>query len=391
MHSNRLSFVWSRGLQDISPLAWQALAGAHPMLDYRFLRAFETSASVDHQTGWTPYHLTVYDGEQLVAAAPCYIKTHSYGEYVFDWSWADAYEQAGGEYYPKLISAIPFSPVTGARLLVDPGYPEPEQLAAAMLQQMRALCEAHAFSGTHILFPDALSAAHCKAQGLLRREGVQFRWENHGYADWEAFLSVLSRDKRKKIRQERNKITQQDVSCRVLNGHQLTADDLALFYHCYSNTYHRHGSQPYLAIAFFEQIAREMPDNVLLFIATQAGEDVAASLCILGADTLYGRYWGSLRDISCLHFELCYYQPQAFCISHGVRYFEGGAQGEHKLARGFVPYTTCSYHWLTHDDFHQSVARFLSREETAMHNYVNELEERSPYKAMPAAVNDESA
>jgi hypothetical protein len=382
MDLSHLSFTWCRGLQDISPAAWQALAGTHPMLDYRFLRAFETSASVDHQTGWIPYHLVVYDGEQLVAAAPCYIKTHSYGEYVFDWSWADAYEQAGGTYYPKLISAIPFSPVTGSRLLVHPDYAEPAQLAAVMLQQMQALCEQHQMSGTHILFPDTLSAAYCATHKWLHREGVQFRWENHGYADWEGFLAALSRDKRKKIRQERNKIVQQGVSCRVLNGHQLSAAELSFFYRCYSNTYHRHGSQPYLTPEFFERIASEMPEQLLVFIATQDGEDIAASLCVRGPDTLYGRYWGCVRDISCLHFELCYYQPQDFCIAQGIRYFEGGAQGVHKLARGFEPYVTSSYHWLTHADFHQSVARFLSREETAMQHYVNELEERSPYKVV---------
>jgi predicted N-acyltransferase len=383
MSLSHLSFTWSRGLQDISPAAWQTLARQHPMLDYRFLHAFESSASVDHESGWIPYHLTVRDGGLLVAAAPCYIKTHSYGEYVFDWSWADAYQQAGGTYYPKLISAIPFSPVAGPRLLVHPYFAEPEHLAAEMLQHMRKMCEEHGLSGTHILFPDVLSANYCAAQGLLRREGVQFRWENQGYADWDAFLAVLSHDKRKKIRQERNKVAQHGVTCRVLNGNQLTEADLILFYQCYSNTYHRHGSQPYLTFAFFEEITRNMPDNVLLFIATQAGEDIAVSLCIQGGGTLYGRYWGSLRDVSCLHFELCYYQPQAFCITQGIRYFEGGAQGVHKLARGFVPYTTCSYHWLAHEEFHQSVARFLSREETAMQHYVDELEERSPYKAVP--------
>lgn len=383
MDLSRLSFIWQRGLQGISPAAWQVLAGAHPMLDYKFLHAFESSASVDHHTGWIPYHLTVLDGGQLVAAAPCYIKTHSYGEYVFDWSWADAYERAGGTYYPKLISAIPFSPVTGPRLLIHPEYPDPGHLAAAILQQIQHLCEQHGLSGAHILFPDAEGAGHFAQQGWLRRDGVQFRWENPGYADWEAFLAVLSRDKRKKIRQERNKVAQQGVTCRVVDGHQLSEADLILFYQCYSNTYHMYGSQPYLTFAFFEQVVREMPGNILLFIATHVGENIAASLCVLGPDTLYGRYWGSLRDISCLHFELCYYQPQAFCISHQIRYFEGGAQGVHKLARGFMPYTTCSYHWLANADFQESVARFLSREEGAMQEYVNELEERSPYKTAP--------
>lgn len=382
MDISQLSFVWCRSLQEISPVAWQALAGAHPMLDYRFLHAFESSAAVDPQTGWVPYHLTVYDREQLIAAAPCYIKTHSYGEYVFDWAWADAYEQAGGQYYPKLISAIPFSPVTGPRLLVHPEVKDPQVLAMAMVAQMRKLCQQQAWSGLHVLFPDAASANACAGAAGLLRKGVQFRWENAGYTDWEAFLAVLSRDKRKKVRQERNKVAQQGVHCREVSGHKVSTAELTLFYQCYCNTYHRHGSSPYLPYAFFELISREMPDRFRLFIAAQDGEDVATSVCILGDDTLYGRYWGSLRDISCLHFELCYYQPQLFCIREGVRYFEGGAQGVHKLARGFVPYATCSYHWLSHADFHQSVARFLSREADSMQAYVDELEERSPYKAM---------
>lgn len=385
MDISQLTFVWYRGLEALSAADWQALAGTHPMLDYRFLRAFESSAAVDHQTGWTPYHLAVFEGGQLVAAAPCYLKTHSYGEYVFDWSWAEAYEQAGGQYYPKLISAIPFSPVTGPRLLIHPNYTAPQALATAMVSQMRALCQTHGFSGLHVLFPDAPSANACAETAGLRRTGVQFRWENLSYVDWEAFLAVLSRDKRKKIRQERNKVQQQGVQCRVMTGHTVSPEALALFYQCYCNTYHRHGSSPYLPLTFFEQISREMPDQFILFIASQDGVDVAASVCVLGQDTLYGRYWGSLSDISCLHFELCYYQPQQFCIRHGIRYFEGGAQGVHKLARGFVPYTTCSYHWLTHPDFHQSVARFLDREAGTMQAYVDELEERSPYKVSPAS------
>lgn len=380
MDISQLSFVWYRGLQEISPVAWQAVAGNHPMLDYRFLFAFESSAAVGEQTGWIPYHLAVFDGEQLLAAAPCYLKTHSYGEYVFDWSWADAYEQAGGQYYPKLISAIPFSPVTGPRLLIHPGSANLQALASAMLSHMRALCQEHGLSGAHVLFPDPTSASECADANWLRRNGVQFRWENAGYPDWETFLAALSRDKRKKIRQERNKVFQQGVSCREVNGHDVSKAELALFYQCYCNTYYRHGSSPYLPLAFFEQISRDMPEQFRLFIAAQDGEDVAVSLCILGADTLYGRYWGSLREISCLHFELCYYQPQLFCIRHGVRYFEGGAQGVHKLARGFAPYPTCSYHYLSHADFHQSVARFLDREAGTMQHYVDELEERSPYK-----------
>ncbi|BEV07328.1 GNAT family N-acetyltransferase [Methylophilus sp. DW102] len=387
MLPSQLSFVWSRGLQEIDPADWQRLAGMHPMLDYQFLLAFEATACVGAQTGWMPYHLTAFDQGQLVAAIPCYLKTHSYGEYVFDWSWAEAYEQAGGQYYPKLISAIPFSPVTGPRLLIDPACDAPALIAETMLKQLQAFCQEHALSGAHLLFPDAMSADFCERQGWLRREGVQFRWENAGYADWDAFMAVLSRDKRKKIRQERQKVAQQGVTCRVVSGHDMTAQDLALFYQCYCQTYLRHHSSPYLTLAFFEHLQRYLPGHLQLFIASQHGEDVAASLCVLGEATLYGRYWGSLRDISCLHFELCYYQPQQFCIREQIRYFEGGAQGEHKLARGFVAYPTCSYHWLSHPDFHQSVARFLRREAEGMQQYVNELEERSPYKNMPD-IND---
>lgn len=385
MNDQAYAFGWCRALREISAKAWQPLTGGHPLLDYHFLQAFEASAAVDQQTGWIPYHLTVFDGEQLVAAAPCYLKTHSYGEYVFDWSWAEAYEQAGGQYYPKLISAIPFSPVSGPRLMIHPAVPDPEALQQAMLMQMQALCEAHQLSGLHVLFPDEGSARACAAAGGLQRHGVQFRWQNAAYADWEAFLAALSRDKRKKIRQDRNKVIQQGVHCRVVSGEDVTAAELALFYQCYCNTYDRYGSRPYLPLAFFEQFSRQQPAQFRLFIARQHDEDIAASLCIQGEHTLYGRYWGSLREVSCLHFELCYYLPQQYCITHGLRYFEGGAQGVHKLARGFTPYATCSYHWLTHAEFHQTVARFLNREAGSMQTYVDELEERSPYKT--ASVN----
>lgn len=385
MDISQLSFVWCHGLDQISPADWQVVASSHPMLDYHFLRAFELSMAVGEQTGWMPYHLVAFAGERLLAAAPCYIKTHSYGEYVFDWSWADAYEQAGGQYYPKLICAIPFSPVTGPRLLIHPDYVETKLLTDAMLANMQAFCQAHGLSGVHILFPDDHSAKEAEDAGWLRRNGVQFRWENHGYPDWETFLSTLNRDKRKKIRQERLKVIMQGVTCREVSGLDVSEAELDLFYQCYCHTYHRHGSKPYLPKAFFEQISRAMPEQFRLFIATQGGEDVAASLCILGGDSLYGRYWGSLREISCLHFELCYYQPQLFCIREGIRYFEGGAQGVHKLARGFSPYPTCSYHHLTHPDFHQSVARFLKREANTVQHYVDELEDRSPYKNVPSA------
>lgn len=377
--------VWHREMRAFDAFEWQSLAAAHPFLNISLLQAFESSGAVGGNTGWYPHHLAVYRQQQLVAALPLYLKTHSYGEYVFDWAWAEAYESAGGQYYPKLISAIPFSPVTGPRILVREDCVHEADLVARMLDAVQTLCVQHGLSGVHMLFPDQQSASWCAAHGWLRREGVQFRWENHAYTDWAQFLATLSHDKRKKIRQERKKVAQQGVVCRVLDGHQATEDDWDLFYRCYCNTYAMHNSQPYLNAAFFKALVQTMPDHLALFVATHEEQDVAASLCVHGGGTLYGRYWGALKDLSCLHFELCYYLPQQFCITHGIQYFEGGAQGVHKLARGFVPYTTCSTHWLENADFQASVARFLRREAGNMQAYVTELEERSPYKATGAA------
>lgn len=385
------AFVWHGQMAAIPANDWQALVGSQPLLDYHCLRAFEASGAVSEDTGWIASHLTAWQGKQLMAAVPCYFKMHSYGEYVFDWSWADAYTQAGGDYYPKLISAIPFSPVTGPRLLIHPAVSEPHALAAQLLAQMQALCEKYGLSGAHVLFPDPWSADQCDTAGWLRRQGVQFRWHNPGYADWDSFMAALSRDKRKKIRQERQKVAQTGVQCRHVDGHSLRAEELDLFYACYSRTYALHGSTPYLPKAFFQQLSQALPAQFCLFIASLDGEDIAASLCLRGADTLYGRYWGSLRDISCLHFELCYYQPQQFCITADIAYFEGGAQGVHKLARGFLPYPTCSYHWLQDPGFRHSVQRFLARETHQMDLYVHELEERSPFKAAPDDASNPTA
>ena len=380
MNGQHLQFVWHPQLSALDAVAWQALAGEHPFLQYAFLEALESSGAVGEESGWQPCHLAVYAAEQLIAAIPLYLKHHSYGEYVFDWSWADAYEQAGGTYYPKLVAAVPFSPVTGPRLLIHPEVADPAALAAAMLAALQAQCRQQSWSGLHVLFPDPVSAGFAEAQSWLRREAVQFRWHNQDYLDWEMFLATLSHDKRKKIRQERKKIAQQDVTCRVLEGAAINPEAWALFYACYCQTYRAHGSRPYLPFSFFTTLGTRMPGQLVMFIASLGTEDVAASLCLYQGDTLYGRYWGALRDVSCLHFELCYYLPQQFCIEKHLKYFEGGAQGVHKLARGFSPYMTCSYHWLAHPDFHQSVAHFLRRESSMVQGYVDELEERSPYR-----------
>lgn len=380
MHSASFQINWHPSIQDFSAQDWQVLAAGHPFLDFDFLAALEVSEAVGGRSGWIPHYLGLTFEGRLVAAMPLYFKTHSYGEYVFDWAWADAYEKSGGQYYPKLLSAIPFSPVTGPRLLLHPSYLQDESIPGIMLSALEALCLQHHLSGVHILFPDAVSSAWCDAQGWLSRKGVQFRWENSAYENFESFLATLGHDKRKKIRQERKKVSAQSVQCRSVSARQATDKDWALFYKCYCETYYQHGSQPYLPETFFQLLADRMPDQVILFIAAQGAEQIAASLCVIGGNTLYGRYWGALREISCLHFELCYYQPQQFCIERGIRFFEGGAQGVHKLARGFSPYQTHSFHWITHVGFRQSVARFLANETEMMQGYINELEERTPYK-----------
>lgn len=384
LYSDHASFTWHGSLSSLSESEWHAIAGDHPFLKYAWLDAFEQTGATSPETGWQPCHLVCHQAGQLLAAMPLYLKSHSYGEYVFDWSWADAYAQAGGAYYPKLISAIPFSPVTGPRILMHPDVLNPDVLAAAMLAQVRLFCEAQHLSGAHMLFPDDVSSHFCHGAGWLRRDAVQFRWENKGYPDWEAFLSGLTHDKRKKIRQERKKIAQQDIACHVLSGAEVSAALWDFFYDCYCSTYALHGSQPYLPLTFFTRIAEQMPEQLALFVATQQEVPVACSLCVYSNNVLYGRYWGAVKALSCLHFELCYYQPQMFCIARGIRYFEGGAQGAHKLARGFDPYPTHSYHYLQDVRLSQAVAAFLRREQTMVAAYVDELEERRPFKVSAA-------
>jgi predicted N-acyltransferase len=364
-------------MQEISQQQWDALAGDMPLLSHAFLSALEDSKSVGMGTGWQPYPMLVHENKQLVGAMPLYIKSHSYGEYVFDWAWAEAYERSGLDYYPKLVSAIPFSPITSARLLT-----QDDAIKDLMLEALTETLHKHKLSSAHVLFPDDDCAAVLQKAGWLKRNGVQFRWHNQNYADFEAFLSTLSHDKRKKIHQERKKVAQAGVVCRPIKGADITEADWDFFYSCYCNTYIEHRSTPYLTRAFFSQLSRTMPQNIVLMVAEIAGEPIASALNFYNQTTLYGRYWGATQFVSGLHFELCYYQAQQFCIAENITYFEGGAQGEHKLARGFEPRSTCSYHQISHPDFKAAIAHFLTREEAGIAAYTNELEERAPYKVV---------
>jgi len=369
------------GLDEVPAQAWDALLppGAPPFVRHAFLNALETTGCVGPGTGWSPCHLTLWKGETLAGAVPMYRKLHSWGEYVFDWAWADAYERHGLRYYPKLLCAVPFTPVAGPRLLAR----EPaarEALAAALIAQARSA----RVSSVHVLFPPADEAKALSAAGFMVRQGVQFHWQNAGYRNFEEFLAALAQPKRKKIRAERRKVAEQGVAITRLSGADITQADWAFFIRCYESTYAAHGSTPYLNLAFFLELARAMPHALVLIRADRGGVPIACSLLMRDESRLYGRYWGALEHIPCLHFECAYYQAIEVAIESRIQVIEGGAQGEHKMARGFLPVATSSAHWLREPAFADAVERFLEREGSMVSSYLDELTERSPFAATGA-------
>jgi predicted N-acyltransferase len=362
-------------LADVDPAQWNALARGNPTVAYEFLDSMHRAGCAAPRAGWAPGYLTIWEEGTLVGAAPLYAKSHSYGEYVFDWAWADAYERHGLAYYPKLLCAVPFTPATGPRLLARDGAIR-ERLARALLDTAKA----SNVSSLHVLFPADGDAAALRELGLLERSGVQFHWRNAGYGTFEDFLGALSHDKRKKIRQERRRVADAGVTLRRATGREATAADWDFFALCYRRTYREHRSTPYLNREFFGMLAERMPDNVLLVVAEHQGKPIAAALDLFGKDALYGRYWGSTEYVPGLHFEACYYQALEFCIERGIALFEGGAQGEHKHARGFSPEVTRSFHWLAHPAFERAIDEYLEREGAHIAAYVDELNDRSPFK-----------
>jgi hypothetical protein len=322
-------------------------------------------------------------GEALVAACPLYLKDHSYGEYVFDWAWADAYQRHGLAYYPKLLCAVPFTPVPGSRLLA-----RDDATRTLLLAAMQRLARASGLSSAHLLFLDEDDERAARAAGWMMRSAVQFHWTNRTtppYADFGEFLASLQRDKRKKIGQERRKVLEAGIAFDVRSGADISRDDWDFFYRCYTITYRAHHSTPYLTRDFFDRMAASMPDNWLLFTARRGSSRIATSLVAIdpARGNAFGRYWGAIEPVDCLHFEACYYQPLAWCIAHGYRRFEGGAQGEHKMARGLLPVATSSAHWLAHPQFAQAVTDFLRHEGRAVEGYLEDLAERRPFKATP--------
>jgi predicted N-acyltransferase len=377
----------------IDAALWDGLLASHldasPFMRHAYLAALERSASACPATGWKPVCISLEQGGVLVGACMLYEKDHSYGEYVFDWAWANAYQQHGLAYYPKATVAVPFTPVPGARLLACDAAARQALIAALIgYSQNREM------SSLHFLFVSPQDAQACADSGLMLRHTVQFHWTNTtpGFVDFDAFLASLSQDKRKKIRQERRKVADAGVQFRWIQGRDIGDADWDFFYRCYERTYLEHGNAPYLSRAFFAAMQRDMPENWLLFVAERAGRPIASSLIGLSsahADAsqprvAYGRYWGALERVDCLHFEACYYQPLQWCIEQGYARFEGGAQGEHKMARALLPVKTSSAHWLAHPAFADAVARFLEREGQGVHEYIDNLQQRSPFKSPSA-------
>jgi len=371
-------------VQEIDPAAWNRLPGAQLGLSHEYLAALELSGCATTETGWQPAFFTVWEEDALVGALPLYFKSHSYGEFVFDWAWANAYEQHGLEYYPKLVSCVPFTPVGGTRLLAaDPAVRT--LLIQGALQLAR---ETHA-SSLHILFPPEAEAKEIAAQGLMLRQGVQFHWHNEGYRDFEHFLSGMRHDKRKKIHQERRKVREAGVTFRRVPGEDITDEEWAFFARCYDHTHALYGSPTSLNLDFFRRIGRTMPQNIFLVIAYRGGEMLASALNLYDEHAAYGRSWGALEYVPGLHFEACYYQAIEFCLERNLKTYEGGAQGEHKLARGFLPSVTWSAHWLAHPQFAAAVNDFLRRETGKIMSYVDELNDSNPFKAPPKATGSE--
>ena len=375
---------------EVSPANWNDLLAFEqdpsPFMRHEYLAAMHSSGAAVADTGWQAQFVTLWQGNTLMAACPLYLKRHSYGEYVFDWAWANAFEQHGLSYYPKAVVAVPFTPVPGARLLARDAKWR-ETLVKVLIEH----AQAENLSSLHLLFAQAHDIAACGAQGLMLRHTVQFHWSGldpsgQPYRDFDQFLGSLQQEKRKKIRQERRKVAEAGVCFRSAQGRDISADDWSFFYRCYERTYLEHGNAPYLSPAFFARMAADMPENWLLFIAEREGQPMACSLIGLDAKrgVAYGRYWGALERVDCLHFEACYYQPLEWCIAHGFQRFEGGAQGEHKMARALMPVKTTSAHWLAHPAFADAVERFLQREGEGIVQYLEHLSERNPMRHMRA-------
>jgi len=361
-------------LSEIDPAEWNALSSDMPLLSHQYFSALHETGCAAPETGWLPRFLTAWNRSELIGALPLYAKAHSYGEYVFDWGWADAYRRYGRRYYPKLVAAVPFTPVPGPRLLADA-----PATRRALLE--RALGElAHGYSSLHILFTDDAQTRECASAGMLTRDGVQFHWRNRGYRDFAEFLGDFNHDKRKKIKQERRRLQEAGVTFVRKCGRDIAAADRAFFFECYERTYRAHRSTPYLSLDFFDAISETLGDRLLLVVGYRNGKRLCSALDVFDKQTLWGRYWGTREYVPGLHFETCYYQAIEFCIERGIECFEGGAQGIHKLARGLLPVPTHSAHAISDRAFASAIADYCARERVDVAHSIDELEAGSPFR-----------
>jgi predicted N-acyltransferase len=374
----RLEIEAVNDLDDVDEAAWNALAGKEPFMRHAFVRLLQSTGCASPRTGWQPHYLLVKDGNTLVGASTAYLKRHSRGEFVFDHAWAEAYQRHGLAYYPKLVVAAPFTPVTGPRLLARDA-----QSKALLAKALIALARQTGVSSVHVLFPDEADRQVLENVGYLVRDGVQFHWRNHGFDDFDAFLATMSHDKRKKLKQDRKKVDAAGIRFRWLEGPDIGQAQLAFCQHCMEDTYARHWGQgrPYLSLDFFRQWHAAEPQRLLMVMAERDGQPVACALNVKGEGVLYGRYWGTTEFVPGLHFEACYAQAIGWCIASGFHTFEGGAQGEHKMARGLEPVRTSSAHWIADQRFAAAVSDFLRQEAMAIGDYVDTLAASSPFKA----------
>jgi hypothetical protein len=362
-------------LADIPAAQWDDLAENNPFLKHAYLCALQETGCATPQTGWQAQFITIWEDNQLVGGMPLYFKTHSYGEFVFDWAWADAYQRHGLHYYPKLVCSVPFTPATGPRLLA-----KTPEVRAQLVRAALEFAKETGVSSLHLLFPYESQAQEMQEQGMMLRRGVQLHWRNAGYADLDAYLASMRRDKRKKINQERRKVSDAGITFEHVRGEQITQGQWEFFVRCYEHTHIQYNSPQPLNLEFFLRIGASMPEHILLIIGSREGKPVAAAINFYNHNTLFGRSWGALEYHPGLHFETCYYQAIDFCIKNKIALFEGGAQGEHKLARGFLPSTTWSAHWLAHPQFSRAIEEFLQREAGGVDHYMDELNDSSPFK-----------
>ena len=382
-----MNIKFLNSIQDCPAEQWQSLFNTdYPFIQHNFLLSLETSGCTQAKTGWTPYHLIVLQADKPIAAMPCFIKTHSYGEYVFDWSWADAYHQHGLEYYPKLLSAIPFTPATGPRIgfhrainSIEEKMAIEHNIVQAITQQAKKINA----SSWHCLFSDLLSSNRLSSQNCTQRVGIQYHWFNKGFVSFNDFLDQFKSRKRKNIRKERQRVIDQGIRMDVLSGEQISHSKLQRFYHFYHLTYlKRSGQHGYLSLDFFSELLKNMTSQLVMICAFKEDILVGAALCFKDSQTLYGRYWGCEKEYDFLHFEACYYQGIEYCIEQQLQRFDPGAQGEHKIPRGFEPIKTYSNHAIFHPEFKAAIDNFLTQESNHVDQHIIELEELLPFKSM---------